>query len=260
MTTTHRKTTHGRHTTKAVASGRHGRRKVAKRAPPGPSDPSKPAAAHYVPINKDPRHGAEFEYSWTAGGCFNPECTQRRITILSPSNWEGNHLVTVRIPEIAVLRAIKLHRAVAPQFTAFFKAAVAKGLAGKVLTYDGSFVARTLTAKPSVRSNHAFGSAIDINAKWNGWGQPQAPRGSHGSVAELADFCVDFGLYWGGWYSGRKDAMHFEAVKVLEAAELNAACTKHGVNMSGLPSTSAPPTTLPTPSHQSAPLPPRRPF
>ncbi len=248
MTTTKKKkVVHGQHKTTAVKKGKKGRRKKARRTASGPADPPKPANASYRTLNTDPKHGREFEYQWQAGGCFNQSCTQRHITIISPANWAAQHVRIVTIPELPILRGLKLHVAVQPQFLGWFKAIVAKGLKSKITSYDGSFVPRTLTNKPSVRSNHAFGSAIDLNAKYNGYGQPQAPRGSTGSVAEIADFCADFGLYWGGWYSGNKDAMHFEAVRVLEAAELAAACQKHGVNSSTLPTSGFDPANVPIP-------------
>ena len=84
---TAKKTTHGRHKTTHVVHGKAGRRRAAHRPAPGPSDPPKPANANYVPINRDPRHGAEFEYQWSPGACFNPQCTQRHIAIRSPPNW-----------------------------------------------------------------------------------------------------------------------------------------------------------------------------
>lgn len=250
--TTPKKTTHGKHKTTHVVHGKAGRRKVAHRPAPKPADPPKPANAQYITLDKDPKYGAEFRYTWVAGACFNATCTQRHIAIRSPANWSGTYIVAAPVPEIPVLRAMRFHKRIAPQFQAFFKAAAAKGLGGKVLSFGGTFVPRTLTKKPTVRSNHALGTAIDINAEWNPYGGSIAPRGSKGSVCELADFCADFGLYWGGWYGGNKDGMHFEAVRVLEAAELATVCAKHGVNVASLASGN-----VATPA--KVPLPPPRP-
>lgn len=228
-----KRTTHGRNRTTRVTNPRRGRRRRAAR-PPVQVDPPKPANAVYRSLDRDPTYGSEFTYQWTAGGCFNPQCTQRHATITSPANWTGTYIVTVRVPEIPKLGTMRFHKRIAPQFEAFFKAGAAKGLAGKIINNAGTFVARTLTNSQSKLSNHALGTAIDVNSAQNGYGAPPAARGTNGSLSEYADFCTDFGLYWGGWYSRNKDAMHFEAVKVLSAAELQAACTKHGVNYSSL--------------------------
>lgn len=227
-----KKTTHGKHRTGSVKGNRKGRRKKAAR-PAVAVDPAKPANAVYKTLDKDPTYGAEFKFDWTVGGCFNTSCTQRHANITT-AGWKEKYIVSVKVPGIPNLGAMRLHKRIAPQFEAFFKAAIAKGLANKVVNYQGAFTARTITNNQSRLSNHALGTAIDINTEQNGYGAQPAARGAHGSLSEFADYCVDFGLYWGGWYERNKDAMHFEAVKVLTAAELQAACTKHGVAYSSL--------------------------
>lgn len=64
----------------------------------------------------------------------------------------------------------------------------------------------------TVLSNHASGTAIDLNA-------PRHPLGARGTftskqVAALRRILTDLGgvVRWGGDYSGRKDEMHFEIV------------------------------------------------
>ncbi|PIL20751.1 hypothetical protein P775_07960 [Puniceibacterium antarcticum] len=60
-------------------------------------------------------------------------------------------------------------------------------------------------------SNHAFGSAFDINATWNWIGNEPARCGSKGSVRELVEAANRAGFYWGGHFGGgRIDGMHFE--------------------------------------------------
>jgi hypothetical protein len=228
MAATKTKVTHGKHKAKPVKAGRPGRRKKAAR-PPVVVDPAKPANAVYRSLDKDPVYAAEFTYAWTAGGCFNAACTQRHATITSPVDWVDKNIVSVKVAAIPKLGTMKFHKRIAPQFEAFFKAGAAKGLAGHIINNAGTFVARTITKNAARLSNHALGTAIDLSSEQNGYGAPPAARGAKGSLCEFADFCTDFGLYWGGWYSRSKDAMHFEAVKVLSAAELAAACTKHGV-------------------------------
>lgn len=227
-----KKTTHGKHSTKPVKGNRKGRRKKAAR-PPVVVDPAKPADAVYKSLDKDATYGSEFKYEWSVGGCFNTACTQRHATITTP-NWTGTYIVALKVAEIPKLGSMRFHKRIAPQFEAFFKAGAVKGLASKIVNNAGTFVARTITNNQAKLSNHALGTAIDVNSEQNGYGAQPAARGTTGSLSEFADYCTDFGLYWGGWYSKNKDAMHFEAVKVLTAAELQAACTKHGVDYASL--------------------------
>jgi hypothetical protein len=71
---------------------------------------------------------------------------------------------------------------------------------------------RKIRGSSTALSNHASGTAIDLNA-------PAHPLGAHGtfSPAEVAAirrilaFC-DHAVRWGGDYHGRKDEMHFEIV------------------------------------------------
>lgn len=223
----------GTHKTTVKGTGRKMRRKV-QRQPPEPPDPPKPSTITYRPLNKDPVYGAEFTYKWTAGDCFNAKCTQRHITINSPSDWKKKNIIKVNIPDLAVGGSMSFHRRVAPQFLAFFRAAAVRGVASRVLTYDGSFVLRTITKNPRKVSNHSLGTAVDLNANWNPYGGRTAKRGTEGSLSELADLCADFGIYWGDWYSENRDAMHFEVVSVLDDAMLRNVCSAYGVDMDKL--------------------------
>jgi hypothetical protein len=79
-----------------------------------------------------------------------------------------------------------------------------------VSDFNGSYNHRKIRGResdPNAWSNHAYGSAIDLNAKNNALGN------AHGT---MPDFVVkafeDRGFKWGGRYAGRKDFMHFEAV------------------------------------------------
>jgi hypothetical protein len=238
-----KKSTHGQHRTRPVKGGRKGRRKRATR-PAVAVDPAKPANAVYSTLDKHPVYGAEFKFDWTVGGCFNASCTQKHANITT-AGWKEKYIVSVKVAGIPNLGAMRLHKRIAVQFEAFFKAAIVKGLANKVLNFEGAFTARTITNNQARLSNHALGTAIDINTVQNGYGAQPAARGATGSLSEFADYCTDFGLYWGGWYERNKDAMHFEAVKVLTAAELQAACTTHGVVYATLTNAPAGPTTPP---------------
>lgn len=63
-------------------------------------------------------------------------------------------------------------------------------------------------------SNHAFGSAFDINTTWNWIGDVPAYCGQKGSVRELVEIANGLGFYWGGHFGGgRIDGMHFEVAR-----------------------------------------------
>lgn len=60
-------------------------------------------------------------------------------------------------------------------------------------------------------SNHAFGSAFDINATQNWIGDTPAICGQKGAVRELVGLANQSSFFWGGHFGGgRIDGMHFE--------------------------------------------------
>jgi hypothetical protein len=64
-------------------------------------------------------------------------------------------------------------------------------------------------------SNHAYGSAFDINYAWNRLGQVPALVGEKGAVRELVTLAHKHGFYWGGHFNERLDGMHFEVAKIV---------------------------------------------
>ena len=67
-------------------------------------------------------------------------------------------------------------------------------------------------------SNHAFGSAFDINAEQNTLGTRPPLVGQHGSVRQLVPIANKWGFYWGGHFGGRQDGMHFEIAFIKHGA------------------------------------------
>ena len=67
-----------------------------------------------------------------------------------------------------------------------------------VLTWDGSFVRRFIRCSTTNLSNHAFGSAFDINAAFNRFGAQPAFPGDQGSLFDLVPIAHQHGFYWGG--------------------------------------------------------------
>lgn len=144
----------------------------------------------------------------------NPEAI--RIT----DGWDRQNIVTVTIPQLSVVQGapkdgrVLFHRLVAPRAQQLFAAWERAGLLSRVLTWAGSWVPRYVRGSRSTLSNHAFGSAFDINAAWNPLGATPARAGTKGSVSELVAIANAHGFYWGGHFDGRPDGMHFELAKL----------------------------------------------
>lgn len=98
-----------------------------------------------------------------------------------------------------------------------------------VISFEGAYDPRYIKghnpgagAQPAKRSdqasalsNHAFGTAFDINATWNWIGKIPALAGQKGCVRELVAAAQDCGFFWGGHFGGdRIDGMHFELARV----------------------------------------------
>jgi hypothetical protein len=142
----------------------------------------------------------------------NPE--NIRIT----GTWEAKNIQTVSIPQLIRVKGndrVRFHKLAAPQLIKLWKDWEAADLLHLVLTWDGSFVPRYVRGSRTMLSNHAFGSAFDINAAWNGLGVTPPLVAQKGSVRELVEIANENGFYWGGHYNNRKDGMHFEIAKIL---------------------------------------------
>lgn len=134
--------------------------------------------------------------------------------------WEAQNIVKVPIPQLAGKKGVpasatvRFHRLAAKQLQDLFKAWSKARVLDRVTTWDGSFVARFIRGSTTVLSNHAFGSAFDINAAFNPLGAEPAFPGKPGCVYDLVRIAHDHGFYWGGHFSSRRDGMHFEVAEV----------------------------------------------
>jgi peptidoglycan hydrolase-like protein with peptidoglycan-binding domain len=137
--------------------------------------------------------------------------------------WEAQNIQLVTITELKGVPTFgqpnsgrtRFHNKAADQLQALWAAWAKAGLARRILTYDGSFAARFVRGSRETLSNHAFGSAFDVNAQWNGLGRIPALEGSNGSVRELVEIANNHGFFWGGHFKGRPDGMHFEVARLL---------------------------------------------
>lgn len=135
------------------------------------------------------------------------------------NGWDAQNIIDVKIPQLLKIPGvktdtIKFNKNAAGQLQRLWAAWEAAGLLRFIKTFDGAWVTRTIRLKPTVLSNHAYGTAFDINAKWNGLIKIAAFVGQEGSVRELVPLANAHGFYWGGHWNidgkGGSDGMHFE--------------------------------------------------
>ncbi len=80
------------------------------------------------------------------------------------------------------------------------------------------FACRSIRGR-NVASNHSWGLAVDLNSLAN----PMGSRLVTDMPSWLPALWREHGFRWGGTYSGRKDAMHFEYIRTPRAAADTAA-------------------------------------
>lgn len=132
--------------------------------------------------------------------------------IVVTDNWARNNIVKLSIPQLIPIKGtstVYFHKKAKKQMEKLWKDWEDAGLLHLILTWEGSYMPRFVRGSRTVLSNHAFGSAFDINYAWNKLGALPALVGRKGSVRELVAIANKNGFYWGGHFS-RLDGMHFE--------------------------------------------------
>ena len=177
----------------------------------GPSWPVRPQAKQLSYADREKMFG---KFSYIASPTFsNPEA----ITITG--SWINN-VIQVHIPHLSGIAGapkscvVPFHTAAAPQLLKVFQDWSNAGLLYHIMTWGGSWNPRFIRGSRTILSNHAWGTAFDINVQWNQLGAQPALRGAVGSVRELVEIAHDNGFYWGGWFPNRPDGMHFEIYKI----------------------------------------------
>lgn len=163
-----------------------------------------------------------FEYEDVAGS--------GNCEIKIKGNWVAGNIEEIDIPQLKgkingttnqeiTKGIIRFNQKAKKQLQRLWKAWEDANLLDRIITYDGGFVPRHIKKKGGgcgvSLSNHAWGSAFDINAAWNGLGEEPALTGQKGCVRELVEIANQHGFYWGGHF-GTKDGMHFEVAKIME--------------------------------------------
>jgi hypothetical protein len=83
---------------------------------------------------------------------------------------------------------------------------------------DWSYAYRPVRGQTTGLSNHASGTAIDLNALKH----PLGKKGTFGVPKEMAlkVLVKKYGLRWGGSYTSRPDEMHFEIIETPAQVKL----------------------------------------
>lgn len=135
----------------------------------------------------------------------------------------------------------KLHSWVIPARNGRFKLRLRNGSAGFLLAYfalwfsekiedataqglldDWGYAYRPVRGSETNLSNHASGTAMDINATWHPLGRVRTGIFRRRSAVEAVQRRLHWMgnvLRWGGSYNGRKDEMHFEVNVNISQAE-----------------------------------------
>lgn len=130
--------------------------------------------------------------------------------------WVSLNITTVWVPQLN--RHASVHRAVAKQFLALWAAIEAALELPLVITFDGAWAPRYkrgMSGPVENLSNHAWGTAFDVNASYNPLGKPGPLLGEKGCCARLEPLANAHGYAWGGRFHSRLDTQHWEVFKVI---------------------------------------------
>ena len=144
------------------------------------------------------------------------------------ADWEHSQIVDLPISQKVFAKGfsghIRCHQLVAPHVQKLFQLWDQLDLLHLVIDFEGAFNPRYMRGaspgpnpQPATQSdqvdslsNHAFGSAFDINVADNEFKGSPARCPARGAVRELVKPANELGFYWGGHFSSRVDGMHFE--------------------------------------------------
>lgn len=105
-----------------------------------------------------------------------------------------------------IIGTIQIHEAAAESLDAALREIQRKGWAGKIRSFQGSYVPRFVRGSTKNLSSHSYATSIDVNADEN-------PQGSGPTEDQklIAPVFEKHGWYWGNRFS-KRDPMHFEYV------------------------------------------------
>jgi hypothetical protein len=157
-------------------------------------------------------------------GSFSWKPNGSSAIIIDPA-WTEANIVTVTIPQLAGVPTyggtfngrVRFHRLGIEQLQHAFADIEAAGYLKDIIFWDGSFVPRRMRGSQEL-SRHSQGTALDLNAEWNGFRQTPAKPGAKGSLWRVAPIFEKHGFAWGGRWSS-PDGMHFEIAESRDYSE-----------------------------------------
>ncbi len=137
--------------------------------------------------------------------------------IIIRDGWDEKNIASVECPQLwerFSRRRVNLHHAAIDPFLALWERWENDGLLPEVHTFNGTWAPRFKRGKAGTPilanvSNHAWGTAFDINAREWPLGRRVPPDAA---IRQLVFAANDLGWFWGGAFRGRPDGMHFEYV------------------------------------------------
>ena len=151
----------------------------------------------------------------------------------SVADWRAENIIDIQIPQMKFVSGfsgvMRCHRLAAPHILLLFARWEQLDLLHLLRAFDGTYNPRykrgqspstaghgiKRSSQVSALSNHAFGSAFDINASDNPFGEEPALCSRRGCARELVGPANELGFFWGGHFGSvsNKDGMHFEFAK-----------------------------------------------
>ena len=144
------------------------------------------------------------------------------------NNFVQENIISIDIPQLSKIQnpvstRIQCHKFAAPYIIQLWKDWETAGLLHKIENFGGCLNIRTVRRKKkkgqpnppptNTLSNHAFGTAFDINTKSNARGKIPPIRGQNGCLRELVPYAYKLGFWWGGYFP-TPDGMHFELSRI----------------------------------------------
>lgn len=171
------------------------------------------------PTNIKPLLGASKEQTFGKIEYISAPTIKNPEAIKITNGYRKNNIVLFKNPYLAKIlggkyKRMRFHKDCKYQMLQLWKAWDKAGLLEGIISYGGTYIARYIRGSRTNLSNHAYGTAFDINIVWNRLGRTPALVGQKGCVRELVEIAEEWGFYWGGHFS-RKDGMHFEIYKII---------------------------------------------
>jgi putative peptidoglycan binding protein/D-alanyl-D-alanine carboxypeptidase-like protein len=169
-----------------------------------------PRKPDFEPIVGNAARNALFGPMKFRPGPLNGDFGKETITVTN--DFESTSILRTEIPELIGIKGasstgrVRFHKTCVPQLKGLWTAWGKKVCWKHILTFDGAYAPRFTRCSNKTLSNHAFGTAFDINADENPLGAQPALPGRKGCVFELVPTAHQFGFYWRTFFTPRRDA------------------------------------------------------